>query len=186
MSDQCTATSSRSGQRCKRAPIDGGTVCATHGGRAPQVRAAAERRLLAQAVEADAKAILAQEGLGPIEDPLQALAELASQARALMLAAGARVNALSSVRYESVTGTEQLRSEMAILERAMDRTGRFLEVLQRLDYEGQRVRLAEDQGALVWDAVQRILDALGLTKEQRDLVPDVVQREFLAITGGVA
>ena len=44
---QCTATSSRSGKRCRRQPIKGGTVCATHGGRAPQVVAAAQRRLVA-------------------------------------------------------------------------------------------------------------------------------------------
>lgn len=43
---RCTATSTQSGERCKRAPILGGTVCATHGGSAPQVRDAAHRRLL--------------------------------------------------------------------------------------------------------------------------------------------
>lgn len=42
---RCTAKSTRTGQQCKRAPIRGGTVCATHGGSAPQVRAAAEKRL---------------------------------------------------------------------------------------------------------------------------------------------
>ena len=39
------ARSKRSGQRCKRTPIPGGTVCTMHGGAAPQVRAAARRRL---------------------------------------------------------------------------------------------------------------------------------------------
>lgn len=43
---RCTATSSQSGERCRRPPILGGTVCATHGGSAPQVRDAAHRRLL--------------------------------------------------------------------------------------------------------------------------------------------
>ena len=41
---QCKATS-RKGRKCKQPAIDGGTVCRYHGGAAPQVRAAAQRRL---------------------------------------------------------------------------------------------------------------------------------------------
>ena len=40
----CTATN-RWGGPCQRPPIRGGTVCATHGGRAPQVKARARQRL---------------------------------------------------------------------------------------------------------------------------------------------
>ena len=43
---QCTATN-RAGDRCGRQPIPGGDVCVLHGGAIPQVRAAAEKRLLA-------------------------------------------------------------------------------------------------------------------------------------------
>jgi hypothetical protein len=43
---QCTATSGR-GTRCRAQAIRGGNVCITHGGAAPQVRAAAVRRLAA-------------------------------------------------------------------------------------------------------------------------------------------
>jgi len=46
---RCAARSKRSGEGCKRAPIPGGTVCTMHGGAAPQVRAAAVRRLQEQA-----------------------------------------------------------------------------------------------------------------------------------------
>lgn len=46
---RCSARSKRSGEGCKRAPIAGGTVCTMHGGAAPQVRAAAQRRLQDQA-----------------------------------------------------------------------------------------------------------------------------------------
>lgn len=44
---RCTARSSRSGRPCQRAPIKGGSVCATHGGSAPQVKAAARDRIAA-------------------------------------------------------------------------------------------------------------------------------------------
>jgi hypothetical protein len=46
-SPRCTAKSKQSGQRCKRPPIIGGTVCRMHGGAAPQVKQAALERLLA-------------------------------------------------------------------------------------------------------------------------------------------
>jgi hypothetical protein len=42
---QCTATN-RQGERCRRQPIAGGAICVMHGGRAPQVLAAAKLRLL--------------------------------------------------------------------------------------------------------------------------------------------
>lgn len=45
---QCVAKSKQSGQRCKRAPIPGGTVCVMHGGKSPAVAASARARLAAE------------------------------------------------------------------------------------------------------------------------------------------
>ena len=45
MDARCAGHSSRTGLPCKKRPIKGGTVCQTHGGGAPQVKAAAEKRL---------------------------------------------------------------------------------------------------------------------------------------------
>lgn len=42
---QCAAMSKQSGERCKRAPIRGGSVCKIHGGGAPQVQKSARARL---------------------------------------------------------------------------------------------------------------------------------------------
>ncbi len=42
---QCTAHSSQSGQQCRANAIRGGTVCVTHGGAAPQVKAKALERI---------------------------------------------------------------------------------------------------------------------------------------------
>ena len=44
---QCKARSKRSGKQCRREAAPGATVCASHGASAPQVRAAAQRRLIA-------------------------------------------------------------------------------------------------------------------------------------------
>lgn len=48
---QCSATAHSTGERCNRSAIRGGNVCQVHGGSAPQVRAAAKRRLLEAADE---------------------------------------------------------------------------------------------------------------------------------------
>jgi hypothetical protein len=49
---RCTATAKGTGQRCRRAPIVGGTVCVKHGGGAPQVQKAARQRILDAAQDA--------------------------------------------------------------------------------------------------------------------------------------
>lgn len=48
---RCTAHSSRHGRPCRAWAMRGSTVCVAHGGRAPQVRDAADRRvMIAQAL----------------------------------------------------------------------------------------------------------------------------------------
>lgn len=57
---QCTATSQRTGQQCRRDAWRGASVCGHHGASAPQVRDAAARRLstlVEPAVEALADAL---------------------------------------------------------------------------------------------------------------------------------
>ena len=44
-SRRCTAHSSQTGKRCKKAAILGGNVCTSHGGRAAQVQRSARERL---------------------------------------------------------------------------------------------------------------------------------------------
>ena len=54
----------------------------------------------------------------------------------------------------------------------------------RAGIEERRVKLAENQGLLVADVIRRILNALGLTPEQQQLVPEIVPRELRALAGG--
>ena len=73
---KCSAHSSRTGKPCKQWAVRGATVCAAHGGRAPQVKAAAARRL------ALGEAIVELEQLGrPIEiEPADAMLEMVYEA----------------------------------------------------------------------------------------------------------
>jgi hypothetical protein len=56
----------------------------------------------------------------------------------------------------------------------------------RAGIEERKVRLAEQQGALVADAIKQILDALNLTPEQLALVPQIVPVKLRLLTGGAA
>jgi hypothetical protein len=61
-SRRCTAhLTDGSGTRCRKAAISGGTVCASHGGSAPQVKRSARERLLEAADPAAARLVRALE-----------------------------------------------------------------------------------------------------------------------------
>lgn len=176
---QCRATSKRSGERCRRAAIIGGWVCSVHGGKAPAVKAKALQRVAA----AEAESFVAQQvdmrgplTLGDVYRELLRTAALAVEWRNLL---ESKVADLNAWRYKAFgPGTEQLRSEVALFERAMDRTAKVLELIARLDIDARAKALTAHQGQLVAGAVQRILNALNLTPEQLALVPVVVPLEL--------
>lgn len=68
--ERCTAHR-RDGKPCSKHPIQGGTVCTTHGGRAPQVKDAAEKRVM----EERARLAVAKFGLPRDITPADALIE---------------------------------------------------------------------------------------------------------------
>jgi len=96
------------------------------------------------------------------------------------------VNALrDQVRYRADgPGTEQHRAEVALYERAMDRTGRFLDALVRNGFKERRTQLSEDQGSLIAGAIQQILARLMLTAEQQALAPTVVPQALRSLSTG--
>ena len=71
MSGKCKATAKGTGQRCQAWAMAGSEVCRVHGGRAPQVKAAAARRLAEQAAERAVRTL----GLPVDISPTEALLE---------------------------------------------------------------------------------------------------------------
>ncbi|BCW62469.1 HGGxSTG domain-containing protein [Arthrobacter sp. StoSoilB22] len=74
MKSQCVAKAKGTGERCRRPPIAGATVCRVHGGAAPAVKMAAARR----AQEAAAQQQMAVLGEPVDVDPGEALLKLVS------------------------------------------------------------------------------------------------------------
>lgn len=177
--EACRATSKRSGERCRRIPAPGAVVCHIHGGKSPQAKAKAAERLLIDAARADAQRVLGYSAAAQLADPFEALAKVAAEAVAMKDALQSRVNALETIRYTAPgSGTEQIRAEVQLLERAMDRVERVTSSMIKLDFEGRRVRLAESQGRILADVIRAILDRLDLSSEQLELVPVVVPEEL--------
>ena len=63
-----------------------------------------------------------------------------------------------------------------------DRLARVSLEAVKVGIEQRRVKLAEDQGALVAAVVRRVLDRLNLTPEQAALIPTIVPEELRALS----
>lgn len=177
---RCKARSKQRDAPCAKYAIPGAAVCQWHGGRAPQVRRAAAKTLALRAAQADAAAVLAHEGRQAIERPVEELAELASTVKATMDALGRRVNALRDLRYSDDKGAEQTRAEVELWGQWIDRLTRLLEGLVRAGFEERRVRVEEDQAAVVAQVLSAALAEVGLS-DRSDEVLQVVARRLEAV-----
>lgn len=155
---RCKARSSRTGERCRQWAIKGGKVCPAHGGRAPQVAAAARRRV----VEDQAAVELARLDVDPVTNPLEELSMLAGQAVAWKDMMAAKVNQLTSLRYEGEGLGEQLRAEVGLWERALDRCEKFCTAMARLDIDDRLAKISEAQGVVMVGFIQVALQRCGI------------------------
>jgi hypothetical protein len=121
---RCTATSVMTGERCKRRPHPGSNTCVKHGSGAPQVRAAAERRL------ADAKAIelasRVQVELPQFRTPGDAARYMLSQVTRRAAQFGALSDQLQSAVYVDRAGQERVRAVLSEERRWLDSMSRLL------------------------------------------------------------
>jgi hypothetical protein len=159
---RCRATNRRGGQ-CEHRAMHDQDVCRHHGGSAPQSRARVARDRLSRDVARE----LASLGADPVADPLTALSELAGQVVAWKNALAGRVNELTSLRYEDDHGGEQLRAEVALWERALDRCNTVLATMARLRIDERLAAISERQAERVLRAIDAALDAAGVPATER-------------------
>lgn len=154
--------------------------CKLHGGCTPNQVAAAER----QRAEAQASRVLVELGVGPVRDPFAALLELAGRVLAWQEATARLVNELESIRYRAANGTEQMRAEVVLYERAMDRAGTVLAAICRLNIDERLVRISEGQASILVTVVKTALRAAQLSPEQQDRVEAEIARGLRAVGAG--
>ncbi len=191
---QCRATIKRTGRQCSNTAIAGALVCRVHGGSAPQVKAKAAARI------AEHQARLAAEKLAvPIDTtPEQALIDEVKRAAGMVAFYQARIEEIDQDDRDSLVWgktKEDLSGEfpgpiyeatpnvwLQLWNQERDRLTRVATAAIKAGIEERRVKLAEQEGALVAAVIRRILDQLGLTPEQTALVPIVVPKELRALT----
>jgi hypothetical protein len=171
----------RDGSACGAYAIRGGTVCRAHGGQLPRVRAKAEANLLEKRAAAEIAAL----DVDPVGDPLHQLSVLAAQVLAWRDSMAGQVNNLTSLRYESFgegSSGEQLRAEVALWERALDRCERVLVAMARLNIDERLAKISEQQAVLIEQALKAGLADLGLDLETQDRAAKSVARHLRSVS----
>jgi hypothetical protein len=168
--DRCTGHNAK-GLPCGIRAIKGGTVCHRHGGAAPQVRAAADERVLE--AKADAKVRELWPGLAaasPVKDPVSSMERLAGALEQMLDTVGAKVNAIDHVA--AGTGLTQLRGELVLLDKVAGHLRQLLEVMARLGIAERHLALEQERANVVVAAFLAALDVAGLAPGVRSLAVD--------------
>jgi hypothetical protein len=111
---------------------------------------------------------LAKLNVTPIENPLEELRRLAGQVTAWKDQAAKMVNNLQGeMRYKDEKGAEQLRSEIVIWERALDRCVTTLAVMSKLDIDERLARIEAAKVDMVFSIIEKTFDDLGLNDKQK-------------------
>ncbi|MFI2078689.1 hypothetical protein [Streptomyces triculaminicus] len=179
-SRRCTAHRSTDGEQCANWSLKGQTVCRYHGGNARHAKVAAQRRIAEAAVEAQARRTLAALGADPVDNPLVALSELAGEVMGFKNALAERVNELSSIRYTGDAG-EQIRAEVLLYERAMDRAASVLGTIARLNIDERLAAISEKQAEAVVRAIDAALAHAGVTGPLATEAKQVAARRLRAV-----
>lgn len=194
MADPCGAKAKSTGKPCTRPPVPGATRCRFHGAAAPQVKAAAERRLQT----AQAQQAVVTFGLPREIDPRDALLEEVYRSAGAVDWLHQQVQALQSdqVVWGKFEEVEKQAGEFPGLDVTHRATVNVWVELWRAErahlvkvakeaincgIEERKVRLAEQQGALLAGVIKNILGDLDLTPQQAAKVSEVVPRHLRSV-----
>jgi len=177
---QCKAhLADGSGDRCINSTMHGQLVCYNHGGANARARAAGARRV----AEAEARELLnavledapPMRSVGDVYEDLLSVAGVARTWRELLQK---RVAQLEEYGYNTERAGEQLRSDVALFERALDRSAKIGEAMARLNLDERRQALDERVAGQLAAAIRLILEDLDLTPEQQKRAAVVAPRRI--------
>jgi hypothetical protein len=171
------------GRRCRNRIPAGHLVCDKHRGNFPKTRAKAQMRQAEAHARYQLKKKLEREGVYKMEDAIEEMEAIAGEAIAFKNICRERLEALKGdIRYSTAAG-EQLRAEVALYERAIDRCDKILTNYVRLGISDRRVKIAEAQALLLVGVIQNVLGRLELSRDQKRIAAVVVPEELRAISG---
>lgn len=189
---RCSAHTS-SGRPCKQRPIRGGTVCATHGGSAPQVRRKAEARLAQLELARQVSTWGGQVDVSPPEALLELVRSKAAEVaywnyRVAQLSDDERAGLLlsRSEKGRSAQGPVNLKTKtvgahvfLERLHKAQDQLAAYSAAAVRAGIDEALVRIAAVQASAVIELARRAIDAA-----RRDLAADADSILLALIDGG--
>lgn len=196
---KCNGHAKSTGKQCVAWPIKGGRVCVKHGGQAPQVRAGAERRIQT----ATAERAVVTFGLPREVDPRDALLEEVCRTAGVVDWLQRKVRELQDEEVvwgitEEVTkdsgefpGTDTTRAAAVNVwvELYAKERKHLVDVCKAAIASGleeRRVRLAEQQGAMLASVIKAILGDLDLSPEQQVTAAQVVPMRLRAVAAPLA
>lgn len=133
--------------------------CRFHGGNLPTVVKSMERRILDQREREYFGQLVT---ITPIDNPLAVYREFAGRVLAWFNALDAIVQELTDMRYEGERTGEQLRSEVALFERAMDRMNTVLSTYAKLNIDERLAGVTIDQKRMIIRAIEAALADAGI------------------------
>lgn len=211
---RCHGTNRESGERCRRSHEPGGKVCPSHGGNAPQVKAAAARNVAL----AKAEKLVRTYGLKIDTTAPQALLDEVQWTAGHVQWLRERIQSIEEVhaasfepgegsvpkdrdRHPLVWGITRVKEGgedegttfeaapsvwLTLYWKEREHLVRVCAATVKAGVDERMVRLAEDQGRIVADVLRAILGDIGLTPDQHARAMEVAPRHLRALTGGVA
>jgi hypothetical protein len=146
--------------------------CSNHCGSTPTGKAAA--------LNEQAERLLYQRDAPPVTDPLSALQRLAGRAAAWEDIIGEKVNEMRSIRYSTEEG-EFLRSEIIVMERAMDRLGKLLVDIAKLNIEDRLAGVREATARMLEEALTAALQKSGADLSGQDAAREEFKRRLRVV-----
>jgi hypothetical protein len=152
--------------------------CKLHGGNTKNANISGS----AEVLKRDVDKILGKLDITPIDDPLTELSKLAGEVTAWKNIIAERVAFLKDVSYEGEKTGEQIKGEVIVFERALDRCNTVLVGMARLNIDDRLARISEMQAQLVADALAAVLGEMGMDLgAQREAKTRVAEKLRLAV-----
>lgn len=170
---RCNAKTRKEGNPpCQRVPILGQKRCGMHGGK----NHTTEQRRHEEITNRKINRIIGRLNIEPVEDPLTALKLLAGEALAWKATLAELVGDLEQIRYRA-ENAEQIRGEVALFERAMDRCASVLGLIAKLNIDERLAAISEQQAQMLSNALFASYEAAGISLTDVD-TRKAVAREF--------
>jgi hypothetical protein len=163
---------STNGKRCTTKVLEGYPLCKTH----------IKNATIEDIALVRSKDIAFDKMTGRyVTNPLEELAGLVSEVLTYKDYCAQQVARLrGEERYEGRSG-EQLRAEVALYERSLDRAGKLLVEWSRLNIDDRLTRIEEAKAATILEVIRRSMLAAELSEDQRKKAEETAVKELRAL-----